>query len=413
MSGIGRRIRGCGGAFSRAVMCAALLAVAVLIARPAIAQVGSDRYASIVVDAATGAVISSSAANEPRYPASLTKLMTLYLTFEALRDRRITLDTLVPVSAHAASMVPSKLGLVPGTKLTVQQAIFALVTKSANDAAAALGELLGGSEPRFGQMMTLRARALGMRNTTFRNASGLPDPQQTTTAYDLAILARHLINDFPDQYHYFSTPEFVWHGRTIMNHDSMLRSYPGADGMKTGYTNAAGHNLITSAVHGNVRLIGVVLGARSNYERDVHMTALLNQGFDREGAGTAVADARAPGLLSTAHADTLPANLAPRPVSYRTEMPHPAARPTAPYGVQVGVFLTEAQARRAAASARSLADRGDEHIERITIKGRAHWRAQLTGLTSPVARGTCAALARRHSPCMVITAEHAGQVASR
>ena len=154
------------------------LAFGLLGPAPARAQIGSDRYSSIVVDAASGNVLEEVNPDAPRHPASLAKLMTLYMAFEALRDRRITLDQLVPVSAHAASMEPSKLGLVPGTRLTVEQAILGLVTKSANDAAAALGELLGGSEDRFAQMMTLRARALGMANTTFPNASGLPDPDQ-------------------------------------------------------------------------------------------------------------------------------------------------------------------------------------------------------------------------------------------
>ena len=154
--------------------------------RPARAQIGSDRYSSIVIDAATGNVLSAVNADELRHPASLTKMMTLYMVFEALRDRRIALDQLVPVSSHAASMSPSKLGLLPGTRITVEQAILGLVTKSANDAAAALGELLGGDEERFAQMMTLRARALGMTRTVFRNASGLPDPEQVTTARDLA-----------------------------------------------------------------------------------------------------------------------------------------------------------------------------------------------------------------------------------
>ncbi len=245
------------------------------------AQIGSDRYSSIVIEARGGNILSAANPDAPRYPASLTKMMTLYMVFEALRDRRITLDALVPVSLHAASMSPTKLGLLPATRITVEEAILGLVTKSANDAAAALGEMLGGDEDRFAQAMTLRARALGMTQTTFRNASGLPDPEQISTARDLAMLARRLIADYPNEYRYFSTPSFVFHGHTIYNHDMMLQRYPGADGLKTGYTIAAGHNLTTSAVRGDVRLIGVVLGASSNPERDVHMMALLDQGFER------------------------------------------------------------------------------------------------------------------------------------
>ena len=263
----------------RSLLCVAMLALVPIAAH---AQYRGE-ISSVVIDAGTGNVLQQDAPSLQRFPASLTKLMTLYMVFEALRDRRITLDQAVPVSEYAASVVPSKLGLLPGTYITVEQSILALVTKSANDAATALGEMLGGDEQRFGQMMTLRARALGMTNTTFRNASGLPDPDQMTTANDLALLARHLIADFPDQYHYFSVPGFWFHGRMVPNHDGMLRSYPGADGLKTGFTDAAGCNLVTSAVRGDVRLIGVVLGAENNSQRAAVMTALLNQGFAAEG----------------------------------------------------------------------------------------------------------------------------------
>ena len=261
----------------------AVICLAIVAARPAQAQyVG--RVSSFVLDASSGRVLQQYNPDLQRYPASLTKLMTLYLTFRALRDDRITLDQAVPVSSHAASMEPSKLGLVPGSYLTVQQAILALVTKSANDAACALGEMLGGgSEQHFGQIMTQQAASLGMARSVFRNASGLPDPAQFSTARDFAMLARHLIRDFPDQYRYFSVPAFMFHGRFIGNHDSMLRTYSGADGLKTGYTADAGHNLVSSAVRGNVRLIGVVLGARTNPQRSAMMANLLDAGFQAEG----------------------------------------------------------------------------------------------------------------------------------
>ena len=291
-----------------------------LLPTPARAQIGSSRYSSMVMVAGNGDVVSTVNPDAERAPASLTKLMTLYMTFEALRDRRIGLDQQVPVSPHAAAMEPSKLGLLPGMRLTVEQAIEGLVTKSANDAAAALGESLGGGdETRFGEMMTLRARALGMDHTVFRNASGLPDPGQFSSARDLAVLARHLVQDFPAEYHYFSIPCFVFAGRTIPNHDHMLQNYPGADGMKTGYTVLSGFNLVTSAVRGNVRLIGVVLGAAHAGERDQHMAALLDSAYSQ--LGVPVAPARpAPGLaarfglLATAQAATLPASRVRMPV---------------------------------------------------------------------------------------------------
>lgn len=365
---------------------------------PAQAQIGSARYSSIVVDANNGEVLEAVNADQLRHPASLTKMMTLYMAFEALRDRRISLDDLVPVSAHAASMEPSKLGLVPGTRITVEQAILGLVTKSANDAASALGEMLGGSEDRFAQMMTLRARALGMSRTTFENASGLPDPDQWTTARDLAILSRHLINDFPGYYRYFSTPSFVWHRQVIPNHDNLLRSYPGADGLKTGYTDASGHNLVSSAVRGGVRLVGVVLGAASNNERDVHMASLLDRGFEQMDVPIGHPTMARVTLVSSARAEVV------RP---------PPPPPRVPHGgwvVQVGSFATEAAARAAANAARHEAEAGEARVESITVHHKTTWRAQVVGLTSEDAQDACSGHRKRN--CIVIRPV-ARQMASR
>lgn len=367
-----------------------------LLAAPAQAQIGSDRYSSVVIDAASGRVLWSANPDEPRHPASLTKMMTLYMVFEALRDRRISLSQLVPVSSYAASMEPSKLDLIPGTRITVQEAILGLVTKSANDAAAAIAEMLGGDEQRFAQMMTLRAHALGMDHSVFRNASGLPDPDQWTTARDLAVLARHLIYDFPDDYRYFATESFRFHGRTIMSHDFMLRSYPGADGIKTGYTEASGSNLVTSAVRDEVRLIGVVLGAAHAGERDLHMAALLDQGFTTMGVAppprrdaTRVASRGLPSFIAAAHAATLP---------------QPPRVPPK-WGVQVGAFASEAAARQAALAARRVVDSGEAHVEAQSARGKTSWRAQLTGLSAAEAREGCAALAKRKMPCVPLRPE--------
>ena len=379
------------------------------------AQIGSDRYSSIVIDAATGTVLSAASADEPRYPASLTKMMTLYMVFEALRDRRLALDAPVPVSAHAASMAPSRLGLTPATRLTLEQAILGLVTKSANDAAAALGELLGGDEARFAQMMTLRARALGMSRTTFRNASGLPDGEQVTTAHDLAVLARHLVQDFPDEYHYFSVPSFMFHGRTILNHDHLLQSYPGADGIKTGYIEASGFNLVTSAVRGDVRLIGVVMGAARPGERDLHMAALLDRAFvqmnvpvgstHHDGAGHDWAP-HTGGFVAAAQAATLdPADAAPAALHA-----HAADRQ---WTAATAAFTTEAAARAAAAVlTRHAGDAAELHIEPAGTRRHPLYRAVAGGLSQTEAHGACAALLRRHLACTVRHGE-GGQLASR
>jgi D-alanyl-D-alanine carboxypeptidase len=326
-------------------------------------------------------------------------MMTLYLAFEALRDRRIALDQAIPVSVHAAEMQPSKLGLLPGSRLSVEQAILGLVTKSANDAASALGEMLGGSEDRFAQMMTLRARALGMSHSTFQNASGLPDPDQWSTARDLAILSRHLINDFPVYYQYFSTPSFVWHRQVIFNHDTMLRSYPGADGLKTGYTEASGHNLVTSALRGGVRLVGVVLGAASNGERDVHMAALLDHGFEQ----LDVPISRKP--VQTASRIALIS-------SARAEVVRPPARGVraAVWSIQVGSYATEAAARAAAVAARREAEGGEIRVEPVTVRHKTVWRALVVGLTSSDAQDACSG--HRRGACIIIRPD-SRQVASR
>jgi D-alanyl-D-alanine carboxypeptidase len=395
----------CGRPFRWGVAVIALMTALPCAAR---AQIGSDRYSSIVVDAATGAVLQQDNPDAPRHPASLAKLMTLYLVFEALRDRRITANDDVPISAHAASMEPTKLGLLPGMHITVEEAILGLITKSANDAAAALGELLGGSEERFAEMMTLRARALGMPGTTFTNASGLPDPDEWTTARDMATLGRRLISDFPADYHYFSTPNFVFHRQIIVNHDGMLKSYPGADGMKTGYTEASGHNLVTSAVHGGVRLIGVELGAATNAARDVQMATLLNAGFDQMGVPpmprpTLIAN-RAPSLINSAHAATLH--------EVRAQVPERTEPALSTWLIQAGGYGSEKVARDAGQQVRRAAGSGQIKIDRIAVHGKTLWRTEVVGLTEAHAQGACAALAHGRIPCVVVRSD-ARQVASR
>jgi D-alanyl-D-alanine carboxypeptidase len=335
-------------------------------------------------------------------------MMTLYMVFEALRDRRLSLETLVPISPRAAAMVPSKLGLTPGTRLTVLQAILGLVTKSANDAAAAVGELLGGDEERFAQIMTLRARALGMSRTSFRNASGLPDPGQVSTARDLAVLARHLVRDFPEEYHFFSVPSFLYHARLIPNHDHLLQSYPGADGIKTGFTEAAGFNLVTSALRGEVRLIGVVLGAARAGERDLHMASLLDEGFAQMGApavGRQDWAARA-GSFAAAQAAAASVSEAPEIAPIQTR----AAAWVAHWGLQTGAFPSESGARFAAGLARHGADIGELRIEPAGSRRHPLYRAVLSGLTQAEARNACAVLLRRHLACVPLRPE-IGQLA--
>ncbi len=277
--------------------------------RAAQAQIGSERYAAIVTDAETGNVLTAASPDELRHPASLTKMMTLYMAFEALREGRLHLNTALTVSENAAEMPPSRIGLLAGMHLTVEEAILALVTKSANDAAATLGEHLGnGSEDRFAQMMTMRARGLGMSRTVFRNASGLPDADQVSTARDMALLGRRLMKDFPDRFSYFSTPYFRFRGRVAFNHNRLLQEYEGTDGIKTGYVNDSGFNLVASARREGVRLVAAVFGGRTGRERDRHMMALLDQGFAQMGVATrqqVAARRPLPQMLAGAHAHGL------------------------------------------------------------------------------------------------------------
>lgn len=403
----------------RAFVAALGMASALAWQSSAMAQTDPDRYSSIVLDARTGVVLQATDADAPRHPASLAKLMTLYLTFEALRDHRITLDELVPVSEHAASMEPTKLGLQPGMSITVEQAVLGLVTRSANDAAAALGEMLGGSEDRFAELMTLKAHALGMSRSHFANASGLPAPGQWTSARDMGLLARRLIADFPGFYHYFSTPSFVFHGQVVLNHDTMLKDYPGVDGMKTGYTVASGHNLVTSAVRDGHRLIGVELGAASNAKRDVAMTQLLNTGFEQEGVAPAAmlvafhprgrfaGLGRSLGLISTARADERGHHIRLiRPIRHESahESGHESGKKRSRWGVQVGSFRSRKAAKAAAAHAHTQLDDGSVKVERVMVRGRSTWRARVVGLSPAQAHGTCAKRDKHHKACIVLHA---------
>lgn len=234
---------------------------------------------ALVVEQGSGRTISAVNADAPRYPASLTKMMTLYLLFDALDRGTVRMGTPLTVSRYAASRPPSKLGLLPGRTIRVREAILALATKSANDVAVVVAEGLAGSEPAFARRMTAKARALGMRRTTFRNASGLHHPQQRTTVRDMALLGRALLRDHPQYYGVFATRTFRWSGARYANHNRLMGAYRGMDGIKTGYTQPAGYNLVASASRSGRRLVGVVMGSRSAAVRNGLMASLLDQGF--------------------------------------------------------------------------------------------------------------------------------------
>jgi D-alanyl-D-alanine carboxypeptidase len=238
-----------------------------------------DKDAALVVDGATGKVLYARNEAAERHPASLTKMMTLYLLFDALKAGKVTMQTPMPVSWHASVQHPTKLNLRPGQSIDVDTAIRAIVIRSANDVAVVIAESLGGTESHFAEMMTEKARQIGMRETNFHNASGLPDPLQITTASDLAVLARHLAYDFPQYFSYFGLSGFNYKGNWYPTHDNLIGRYEGADGIKTGYTGASGFNLVSSVTRGTTHVIAVVMGGRTAVRRDLEMVRLLDQTF--------------------------------------------------------------------------------------------------------------------------------------
>ncbi|MFP4312918.1 MAG: serine hydrolase [Alphaproteobacteria bacterium] len=268
---------------AKRVLLASLLMCLTLLFCPQQAH-ANKKYASIVIDADSGVVLHERHADKKRYPASLTKVMTLILLFDAIDEGRVGLRDRIKISRHAASMVPSKLDLPVGSSIRVKDAIYALVTKSANDVAVAIAEHLGGTEYNFAKMMTAKARSMGMKDTVFRNASGLHHPRQVSTARDMAKMARKLIYYYPSEYKYFSRQYFTYLGKSYHNHNRLLGKYKGMDGLKTGYVAASGFNLIASAVRSDHRIIGVVFGGRSTRTRNNHMANLLDAGFEKLGS---------------------------------------------------------------------------------------------------------------------------------
>ncbi len=300
----------------------------------------SPAFSSIIVDGNSGATLSGNNPDASRHPASLTKIMTLYLLFERLDAGKMKLDTEMDVSEHASEQAPTKLGLRPGQSIAVEDAIKGLVTRSANDAAVVIAEAIAGDESDFAKLMTRKARALGMTKTVYRNASGLPDDEQVTTARDQATLGRAIQERFPRYYRYFSTTAFNYHGHSIRNHNKLLGNVEGVDGIKTGYTRASGFNLVTSMRRGNRHLVGVVLGGRSGGSRDTIMRGLLAENLEKAATKRTVA-AITERNSSDANADVAEADAASRPtqtvqaqgavqVASVEPAAAPAARSTAP-----------------------------------------------------------------------------------
>ncbi|MCC6736102.1 MAG: D-alanyl-D-alanine carboxypeptidase [Bauldia sp.] len=414
---------------TRSIAAVAMAAATAFSVQPA--QATDANYASIVIDAKTGEVLYSRNADAQRFPASLTKMMTLYLLFEDLERGRVTLRTRLDVSANAAAQAPTKLGVPAGSTIRVEDAILALITKSANDVAVVIAENLAGSVSSFATRMTTTARALGMTRTTFQNPHGLPNSNQVTTARDMATLGRALQDRFPQYYGYFATESFVWNGVRISNHNNLL-DMDGVDGIKTGYTNASGYNLVTSIHRDGRYVVAVVMGGDSAAWRDQHMRDLINTYLPRASTGPRTAP------LVVAAAAAVPAPL-PRenpvrtdpimtagiaapvqvaavgPVAVPAPIPNPGAtNPGAPTGgapdaiavlaqgdfevgqppatgwrIQIGAFPLENSAQAVLAAA-MRAEAGVlantvPYTEPVAVDGNTHYRARFGGFASSAA----------------------------
>lgn len=377
--------------------------VAALLATPPAQAASNPRYASIVIDVESGKVLHESRADVRNYPASLTKMMTLYLLFEALDRGELSLDSKLKASKRAAQQPATNLALKAGDTITVEEAIKALIIRSANDVATVVAEALGGTESKFAQMMTKRAHELGMANTTFRNASGLPDEGQKSTARDLATLAIALLRDFPHYYHYFSATKFTYKGRTYTTHNRLMQSYEGADGLKTGYIRASGFNLATSAVRNGRRLVAVVLGGRTAQTRDAHMAELLDRSF---------ADTRLASLPKTRSVNAPVLALVPPvkpavPVEFAASDLGgmvPVSRDAGQWGVQVGAYSRLAPAQLAAEQAvRMLPDLLGG--ARIVIDRAKYYRSRVVGLSEEDARTACKLLKAKKTDCLPFKAD--------
>ncbi|HKY95377.1 MAG TPA: D-alanyl-D-alanine carboxypeptidase family protein [Kiloniellales bacterium] len=414
-----------------------VLAVVLLGANPAQAK-----YASIVVDAETGLVLHETNADTRNYPASLTKMMTLYLLFEALQNGELSLSDKLSVSARAAKQQPSKLGLKTGSTISVENAIRGLVTKSANDVAVVVAEAIGDTEWGFAKLMTAKAKALGMSRTNFYNASGLPDSRQLSTARDMATLSLALIENFPQYYHYFSLGSFTYKGKTYSNHNKLLTAYNGVDGIKTGYTKASGYNIAVSAVKDGRRVIAVVFGGKTASVRNRHTADLLDQAFvtveeldlpEAPAVAVSAVEATVPPEKPVA-AVSLPLALAeqgsgegetvavvapPLPASPIEATPLPDnsqvaalgtvandATPQGVWAIQVGAFSRFANAEKAAVAAggqaaKPLAGASIQVVEVRNDQGLLY-RARLANLSEGNAREACRLLTKQNVACLVI-----------
>ncbi len=416
-----------------------------------------EKFAAVVVDANSGRVLHERMSNDTRYPASLTKMMTLYMLFEQIDRGNLSLSTTMTASSYAASQDPTKLGIDAGETLTVEDAIKALIVRSANDVAVIVAEHIGGSEYQFAAKMTQKARELGMTRTTFVNASGLPDTNQRSTASDLVILSRRLIGDFSEFYPYFRLQSFVWGGRSYAGHNNLLRFFDGADGLKTGYTRMSGFNLASSATRQGTRLISIVMGGRSARERDVMTAQLLEAEFTKLGLGRLApvviamsplvldddeaeaaeateratesrpqpqaAPAGSSGIISVANAQpAVVASLASSPREYGQGDTADQTRSGIPvtggkWGIQVGAHSSrdnaENQLQSVRTQMRDLLSGAASAVVALDVNGDTFFRVRFGAFTPKKAETLCDQIQKRGVSCLVVTDGAWDQATSR
>lgn len=367
------------------------------------------KYASVVIDAETGRVYHEVNADTRNYPASLTKMMTLYMLFDAIEQGEMTLKSKLKVSARASRQPSSKMWLDPGSYMTAEDAILGLVVRSANDVAVVVAEHLGKTERKFAKKMTKKAKAIGMTRTNFRNASGLPNRGQLSTARDMAILAQHLMSDFPEFYGYFARTKFTYAGKTFRGHNKFMDRYAGADGLKTGYIRASGFNLAGSAKRDDIRLIGVVFGGKSARQRDSHLATLMDKGFvEAAEHGRPPYPARKPLMMVEADGSLVPAGITIKPRG----KPDPEVLRAEAWGIQIGAYsisdIAQQKANEAAAVVKEIFAAAFGRIEPVMVSGKQLYRAQIMGLTEADTRKACRLMERPPHQCLVVAPEFAG-----
>jgi D-alanyl-D-alanine carboxypeptidase len=388
-----------------------LVALCVALASLAPAARAESGVASIVVDADTGKVLLSSQPTRRWYPASLTKLMTLYLTFDALENGTLSLEEALTVSENAANQPEVSLGLKAGDTIPVENAITALVVRSANDVAMLLAEKVGGSEQRFAAMMSLKARALGMNRTVFRNPSGLPDDRQTTTARDMAILAAALLTRFPEYYEFFNKRYYIHNGQALATYNQFLEQYKGADGFKTGFTCGSGYNLVASVERDGRRLIGVILGATSNGKRNAEMVRLMDRGFAMDLPDEAPLLVNLPNAVEGPEAGDppfrLPADQCQLGAAVASDGTLNGVLPG--WAVVFGAYVDKAQAETALSAARDelkdVLSKGRPAVVQRETEGVSRYAALLVGLQQEDAGTACRFLWERSVYCLALTPE--------